>query len=260
MNKEKAAKDFIKLLDIVETLRGPDGCPWDKEQTHESLLPYFLEETYEVIESVDEKNWDTFKEELGDVMLHIILQAQIASEDKKFNIIDSLKILNKKLINRHPHVFGDKKLDASFEAKQNWESLKHKEKKRKSRLDGVPPALPALTRSHRLQQKASYAGFDWDNIDDVWGKLYEEINELKSAYNSKSKEGIEEEIGDMLFSMVNLARHLDIHAEDMLRKANKKFTERFKKVEEELERRGTSMEDTSLEDMDKIWEKVKEKI
>ena len=258
MNKEKAAENFINLLQIVENLRGPDGCPWDKEQTHESLLPYFLEEAYEVIESVDDKDWKTFKEELGDVMLHIILQAQIAREDKKFTIIDSLDNLNKKLIHRHPHVFGDKKVDVSFEAKQNWESMKHKEKKRKSRLDGVPPTLPALTRSHRLQQKAAYAGFDWDNVNDVWDKLYEELDELKIAYDLGSKGAIEEEIGDMLFSIVNLSRHLDIHAEDILRKANKKFVKRFKKVEEELEAKGKSMEEANLEDMNKIWEKIKE--
>ena len=136
--------------------------------------------------------------------------------------------------------------------------MKHKEKKRKSRLDGVPPTLPALTRSHRLQQKAAYAGFDWDNVNDVWDKLYEELDELKIAYDLGSKSAIEEEIGDMLFSIVNLSRHLDIHAEDILRKANKKFVNRFKKVEEELEAKGKSMEEASLEDMDKIWDKIKE--
>ena len=167
MDKQHAADKFVKLLEIVETLRGPDGCPWDKEQTHASLLPYFIEEAYEVMESVDEGNWETFQEELGDIMLHVALQTQIAAEDSKFTIADSLETVNEKLIRRHPHVFGDKKADKAFEAKQNWEATKHAEKNRKSRLDGVPLALPALIRAQRLQQKAAYAGFDWENVDDV---------------------------------------------------------------------------------------------
>ena len=257
MDKDKAAKNFVKLLEIVETLRGPDGCPWDKEQTHESLLPYFIEEAYEVMESVDDEDWKTFQEELGDILLHVALQAQIAKEDKKFNIVDSLDTVNEKLVRRHPHVFGDKQASASFEAKQNWETMKHAEKKRKSRLDGVPTALPALTRSHRLQQKAAYAGFDWKHVDDVWAKLDEEIEELKQAHEKGDTGNIEEEIGDVLFSVVNLARYLDIPAEDMLRKANKKFTNRFNKIEDELERRGKTVEDSSLEEMDEIWNMVK---
>jgi MazG family protein len=257
MNKEKAAKQFIKLLDIVEKLRGPNGCPWDKEQTHESLLPYFLEEAYEVIESVDEKDWNTLKEELGDVMLHIALQGQISKEEGRFSVIDSLDNVNKKLINRHPHVFGDKKVDASFEAKQNWESIKHKEKKRKSRLDGVPPTLPALTRSNRLQQKASYAGFDWDDINKVWEKLYEELDELKRAYALQDLNNMKEEIGDVLFSVVNLARHMELDSEDMLRKANAKFIKRFKKIESELAINGKDISEATLEEMDEIWEEIK---
>jgi len=256
---EQAIISFEKLVQLVKILRSEDGCDWDKIQTSDSLIPYFIEEVYELVDSIDKKDYKNTKEELGDVMLHIVLQAQIAREDKKFTIIDSLDNLNKKLVHRHPHVFGDKKADASFEAKQNWEAMKHKEKKRKSRLDGVPPTLPALTRSHRLQQKAAYAGFDWDNINDVWRKLYEELEELKIAYDIGSKDAIEEEVGDILFSIVNLARHLDIHAEDILRRSNKKFVKRFKKVEQELESQGKTMEESSLEDMDKIWEKIKEK-
>ncbi len=257
MNKQKAAESFVKLLEIVEALRGPDGCPWDKEQTYESLLPYFLEEIYEVIESVEEKNWNNFKEELGDVMLHIVLQTQIAREDNKFSIIDSLENVNNKLIKRHPHVFGDLKAKASFDAKQNWESMKHKEKKRESRLDGVPPSLPALTRAYRLQEKASYVGFDWENITEVWNKLNEEINELRNAIKLKDTNNIEEEIGDVLFTFVNLARHLDLHSEDMLRKANKKFISRFKKIEQTIRESGKSIEDASLKEMDRLWEKDK---
>tara|TARA_Y100001970_G_scaffold294271_1_gene449569 strand:+ start:3520 stop:4308 length:789 start_codon:yes stop_codon:yes gene_type:complete len=260
MNRNKSLKHFLKLIEIVEKLRGPDGCPWDKEQTHESLLPYFLEETYEVIESVELEDWNTLQEELGDIMLHVLLQAQIATEKSKFSIEDSLENINKKLIKRHPHVFGNKKVNKSFQAKKNWEVIKHTEKKRLSRLDGVPKSLPALIRAQRLQQKASYAGFDWDNVEDIWKKLYEEINELKSAQKTGNMENFKEEIGDVLFSVVNLSRFFDIPAEDMLRAANRKFTSRFQKIEEELKAKGKKLENCTLEEMDEIWDKSKEKI
>ncbi len=258
MNRDKSLKHFLKLIEIVEKLRGPDGCPWDKEQTHESLLPYFLEETYEVIESVELKDWDTLKEELGDIMLHVLLQAQIATEKSKFSIEDTLENINKKLIKRHPHVFGNKKVNKSYQAKKNWEVIKHAEKKRLSRLDGVPKSLPALTRAQRLQQKASYAGFDWDNTEDIWKKIHEEINELKSAQETGNIENFKEEIGDVLFSVVNLSRFFDIPAEDMLRATNQKFTSRFQKIEEELKSKGKQLENSTLEEMDEIWEKSKE--
>ena len=216
-------KRFEELVRIVERLRASDGCPWDREQTNESLLPYFIEEAYEVIESVDEKNWENLKEELGDILLHVVFQASIAEDDGKFKLDESLKIVNEKLVNRHPHVFGDAQADAAFHAKQNWEAAKHKEKGRKSRLDGVPNNLPALVRAQRLQQKASYAGFDWDKVEQVWDKIHEEILELKEAQDNSGKDHIAEEIGDVIFSIVNLARFLDIPAEDALRKTNKKI-------------------------------------
>ena len=156
---------FEELVNIVSRLRAPDGCPWDREQTNHTLIPYFIEEVYEVIESVDDDDWDLVKEELGDILLHIVFQASIAEDEKFFKIIDSLNNINKKLINRHPHVFGDAKAEAAFHAKQNWEAAKHKEKGRESRLDGVPNSLPSLIRAQRLQQKASYAGFDWEKIE-----------------------------------------------------------------------------------------------
>ena len=257
MNKEKTEKPFTKLLNIVSQLRGPDGCPWDKEQTHKSLLPYFLEEAYEVIEGVEAGDMNSLKEELGDVLLHVVFQADIAQKNSEFTIEDSLNHVNEKLVRRHPHVFGDKKADAAFHAKQNWESAKHKEKKRKSRLDGVPETLPALTRAQRLQEKASYTGFDWENIEQIWGKINEEIQELKEAQTDGIKKHIEEEIGDVIFSIVNLARFLNISAEFALRKTNKKFTTRFKAVEDELENRGKTVEDSNLEEMDTIWNEVK---
>ena len=248
---------FEELVKIVQRLRAPDGCPWDREQTNASLLPFFLEEVYEMIESVDNENWPELKEEVGDLLLHAVLQAVIAAENDHFTIEGSIKNINEKLVRRHPHVFGDAQADTTFHAKQNWEAAKHEEKNRKSRLDGVPVTLPALIRAQRLQQKASYAGFDWDKVEEVWAKIHEEIQELKEAQSNSSKNHIEEEIGDVLFAVVNLARFLDIPAEDALRKTNKKFTTRFAQVEEELKKRGKNVEDSSLQEMDEIWNAVK---
>ncbi len=250
-------KRFEELVEIVTRLRAPDGCPWDREQTNQSLLPYFIEEAYEVIESVDDENWDTLKEELGDILLHVVFQASIAEDDGKFKLDESLKMVNEKLVNRHPHVFGQAQADAAFHAKQNWEAAKHKEKGRQSRLDGVPNNLPALVRAQRLQQKASYAGFDWDKVEQVWDKVHEEIQELKEAQSGSTKTHIEEEIGDVVFAIVNLARFLDIPAEDALRKTNKKFVNRFKKVEEGIKAQGKELEDATLEEMDAIWNEAK---
>lgn len=252
-------EQFEALLDIVKRLRAPDGCPWDREQTPSSLLPYFLEEVYEVMESVDQKDWDTLREELGDVLLHVVFQANIAEEDGKFSIADSLESINEKLVRRHPHVFGDAEADAAFHAKQNWEQAKHKEKQRESRLDGVPVQLPGLVRAQRLQQKASYVGFDWDKIETVWDKVHEEIGELKEAESAGVKEHMEEEIGDVLFSIVNLARFFNISAEDALRKTIQKFIRRFKQIEKELSSQGKNIQDTSLKEMDEIWNRIKSK-
>ena len=257
MDKKTISKKFIDLLEIVEKLRGPNGCPWDQEQTHETLLPYFLEETYEVMESIDGKNWDTLEEELGDILLHVVMQAQISKENERFNIYDSLNNVNDKLIRRHPHVFGDKNAEASFHAKQNWEAAKHKEKGRSSRLDGVPSTLPALLQSQRLQEKASYVGFDWENIDDVWNKMHEEINELRKARESENTDHIREEIGDVLFTIINVSRFLGVSGEDALRRTNQKFIHRFQAIEKELKLRGKTIDESSLEEMNKIWDTIK---
>ena len=257
VDKEQATKLFLKLIDIVERLRSPDGCPWDKKQTHKSLLPYFLEETYEVIESVESNDWKTLKEELGDVLLHILLQAQIAKESNKFDILDTLNGINKKLIKRHPHVFGNENRENISEVKKDWELRKHIEKRRESRLDGVPKTLPSLTRAQRLQEKASLVGFDWDNIEPIWDKLYEEIEELKQANKMGEKIKIQEEIGDVLFTIVNISRFLDIPAEDMLRKSNEKFIQRFKNIERELKLKGIPIEKATSKQMNIIWDRVK---
>ena len=253
----EVGNQFEELVKIVSELRAPDGCPWDREQTNQSLLPYFIEEAYELIESVDEKNWENVKEELGDLLLHVVFQGSIAEQDGKFQLVESLITVNKKLISRHPHVFGDAQADEAFHAKQNWEAAKHKEKGRDSRLDGVPKNLPALVRAQRLQQKASYAGFDWDKVEQVWEKIHEEILELKEAQLSNNKKHIEEEIGDVIFAVVNLARFLEISAENSLRKTNKKFINRFKKVEEGIKEQGKEIDDATLEEMDAIWNEAK---
>ncbi len=258
MDNSELGNRFEELVRIVKRLRSPGGCPWDREQTHASLLPYFLEEAYEVIESVDEQNWEALKEELGDVLLHVVFQAAIAEEAGSFRITDTMEIVNQKLVRRHPHVFGDARAEAPFHAKQNWEAAKHKEKQRQSRLDGVPVNLPGLIRAQRVQQKASFVGFDWDKVEQVWDKVHEEILELKEAQKTGVKANLEEEIGDLLFAVVNLSRFLGISAEDALRKTINKFIRRFKLVEDELKRRNHPIEEATLEEMDAIWEAVKE--
>lgn len=256
-NQNKIGEKFVELVEIMQKLRSEDGCPWDKEQTPDSILPFFLEEAYELIESVEEKDWKNLQEEIGDILLHAVFQAKMAEEENRFGILDSLETITGKLIRRHPHVFGKIPVDAAKSAKQNWEAVKHEEKGRDSRLDGVPETLPSLIRAQRLQEKASYVGFEWDKIEEVWEKVHEEILELKEAQSEGTFEHIEEEIGDVLFSVVNLSRFLKISSEDALRKTNKKFILRFKKVEKELNKRNRPIEDASLVEMDEIWEKVK---
>ena len=258
MSDPSIGDQFEELIKIVERLRGADGCPWDKEQTSQSLISYLLEETYEVIEAIDEKDWDGLKEELGDLMLHIVFQASIAKEDELFDISKSLNNINEKLIRRHPHVF-DKKNLINDKIKPSWELQKHKEKKRNSRLDGVPKSLPGLVRAQRIQEKASHVGFDFQAEDKIWNKISEELEELKNAQQNNNKDEILEELGDAIFSLVNLARFLGVSADDALRKSNNKFISRFKIIENELNRRGKNIEESSLNEMDEIWSAIKKK-
>ena len=242
-----------QLRKIVKKLRSPDGCDWDKEQTHESLTPYLLEEVYEVIEAIENKDYDLLKEELGDLLLHVIFQADLAEDDNKFNIEDSIDTINHKLISRHPHIFTNKNDDSWEEG--NWELQKQKEKKRDSILDGVPASLPALLKARRIQEKASSIGFDWNNTDRVIEKVDEEVAELKEAIINKN--GIEEELGDVLFTIVNLSRHLEINPDQSLRKSINKFIDRFKLIEKDLELKKIDMKDMTLAELDEIWEKNK---
>ena len=241
---------FDKLIQIVKKLRSPDGCDWDKEQTHQSLVPYLLEETHEVIEAIENKDYDSLKEELGDLILHVIFQADLASDKNKFSVQDLLDGINKKLINRHPHIFSNNS-DDSYK-KGSWEATKKKEKNRDSVLDGVPKSLPALLLSRRIQEKAAGVGFDWDNNSQVMGKVDEEVLELKESM--VENKGIDEELGDVLFSLVNLSRHLDIDPELSLKRSTEKFIKRFKAIEKEVD-----IEKLSLEELDQIWNKNKEK-
>ena len=250
---------FEALIEIVSKLRSPDGCPWDIEQTSKSLIPFFIEEVYEVVEAIDNEDWGAVKEELGDVMLHLIFQALIAEEQKKFTIQDLIASISDKLIRRHPHVFENEKANNSLHANQNWERAKHKEKNRKSRIDGVPKGLPSIIQAQRLQQKASHSGFDWKNSKDVWKKINEEIEELKVAEKDGDINQIENELGDAIFSLVNLARFLDISAENALRKTNEKFKNRFRYIENVLEKNDKKFEETKLKELDKYWNEAKGK-
>jgi len=243
------------LIQILKKLRSPEGCDWDKEQTHESLIPYLLEETYEVIEAIQAKDYKLLKEELGDLLLHIIFQAELADEKKQFNIFDSIKNINDKLIKRHPHIFSDQE-DKSW-GKGSWELAKQKEKKRDSILDGVPKALPALTKAKRIQEKASVVNFDWENISQVYGKIDEELSELKEAVNKKNKDNIEDELGDVLFTIVNLSRHININPEIALDRSIKKFMHRFDKLEKYMQENKLEFQDQSIKELDSLWGKIK---
>ena len=258
-NNQQTADSFIELLEVLRRLRAPEGCPWDREQTAESLIPYLLEETYEIIEAIEAGDSETLKEELGDLTLHILFQAELARNAGKFEIGDSLKHISEKLIRRHPHVFDKQNDNQGSDLNMSWEKAKQKEKNRKNLLDGVPKKLPALTRARRIQEKAANVGFDWKEIQPVWGKVEEELEELKEVVAEKDPEKIKDEMGDVLFSLVNLARFLEISPEDALRMTISKFENRFAKVEKELKRRGKDFSDSSLEEMDSIWNSVKKK-
>jgi len=259
-DNNQTADAFIKLLEILRRLRSPGGCPWDQKQTSKSLIPYLLEETYEIIEAIEEGDVKTLKEELGDLCLHILFQAELAREKGKFDLSDSLKHISEKLIHRHPQVFNNKKKNQSIDdINKSWEEEKQKEKQRDNFLDGVPKTLPALIRARRIQEKAANVGFDWDELPPVLDKIDEEITELKEAVELKDPENIKDEMGDVLFSLVNLSRFLDINPEEALRMTISKFETRFAQVEKELKKRGKSLTDSTLEEMDEIWNTVKKK-
>jgi len=253
----KTVEKFSELIDIMYKLR--KECPWDKEQTPESLRQYVLEETYEVLESIDMKKWDDLAKELGDLLLQIVFQAVIAEEEKRFNLHDIISNINHKMIERHPHVFSDVSVTGSQDVTRNWEHIKVKSENRTSLLSGVPKETPALLRAQRLQEKASHVGFDWDNPNDVFAKIDEELVELKSAISENDKDHMAEEMGDLLFSIVNYSRFLGLVAEDSLRITNEKFINRFQKIESHYNQDYDKMNSASLDELDEIWNRVKNK-
>ncbi len=252
--------DFNDLLDIMAQLRGENGCPWDREQTNESLRIYMIEETYEVLEALDAGDKDKFCNELGDLLLQIVFHAQIAKECSEFDISDVTTEICRKLISRHPHIFGDVIADTPDEVVQNWEAIKKKEKQLKSHtgvLKDVPSNLPALMRSYKVQQKAAQVGFDWDDIEDVFSKVDEEILELRDVYKSKNVERITDELGDAMFALVNLSRFLKVQPELALTGTISKFIGRFEYMEQQSAKAGKKLEDMSLAQMDELWNEAK---
>jgi len=247
---------FIKLISILKKLRAPGGCDWDREQTHSSLIPYLTEETYEVIESIENDDSEGLKEELGDLLLHVLFQAELSSEKKQFDIFDSIDSINNKLIKRHPHVFDKNSNDTGYE-KGSWEKSKKKEKKRDSVLEGVPKSLPGLLRSRRIQEKAASVGFDWKEVPPIISKVEEEFEEVRDAIKKEDQKEIEMELGDLMFAVVNLARFYNIDPEGALKKSTNKFIRRFNQVEKKIREDGSSMEESDLETMDNIWNQIK---
>ncbi len=251
---------FQELLNIMQKLRGDKGCPWDKEQTRESLKPFILEEAYELIEAIESGDPEKMKEELGDLLFQIVFQCQVAKERKEFEISDVIEKITKKMITRHPHVFGEAEYRTSAEVIVQWEEQKKLEgKRRESILEGVPEALPSLLRAHRLQNRAASVGFDWNKVGDALKKLDEELKEFKKALETKEKNEIGEELGDILFMLVNVSRFIGVNPEDALRKTITKFISRFRYIEMKAADNGRKLSDMTLSEMDKLWEEAKEK-
>ena len=268
--KNAAGERFERLVDIMATLRGPNGCPWDKQQDFNSLKPMLVEEVYEVLEAIDNEDFDGLAEELGDLLLHVIFHAHLAKESGRFDITTVIEKISEKLIRRHPHVFGNESASTPEEVIKNWEAIKAREKAEKlknrtpeqrSLLEGIPSKLPAMHEAHQISSRAARVGFDWPDIEGIFDKLQEEVRELKEVISSggddKRRERLEDEIGDMLFVMVNIARYLKIDSESALKRANRKFKTRFRYMERELAKQGKSLEETPLEEMEALWQKAK---
>jgi nucleoside triphosphate diphosphatase len=257
----RAALAIDKLLAIMTRLRGPDGCPWDREQTLKTLRPYVLEETYEVLEAIDGGDPREHREELGDLLLQIVFQAQLASEEGQFDFADVADAISSKLISRHPHVFGDTNVKDAEAVLRQWVALKRKEKEARgggqSVLEGVPREMPALARAERLTEKASRIGFDWPDASGPRAKIDEELAELDQAMAAGNRAAVEDELGDVLFAVSNLARKLGIPPEEALRGAVGRFVARFRYIEDQLARRGVPHGEATLEEMDRLWEQAK---
>ncbi|HXG32689.1 MAG TPA: nucleoside triphosphate pyrophosphohydrolase [Bryobacteraceae bacterium] len=262
-NGSTAGEKFQRLVEIMARLRAPDGCPWDRQQTFDTIKTYLLEETYEVLEAIDNRNWQQLAEELGDLVLQAVFFAQMAAEQNLFRIEDSLDAINDKLVRRHPHVFGDARAETAAEVKRRWDEIKAAEKNERgaadgSILSGIPRALPALAEAQQISVRAGRAGFDWNHADEVRRKVEEELRELDEARKSNSVERAEQEIGDLLFAVVNLARFLHVDAEQALRRANARFRARFGYIEEKLRERGKPLPEATLDEMEALWQEAKQ--
>ena len=251
---EKKAEAFIRLITIMDELR--EQCPWDKKQTMDSLRYLTIEELYELSDAILDRDMSEIKKELGDILLHIVFYSRIASETNEFDISDVINSVCDKLIHRHPHIYGDVKVEDEIEVKKNWEKLKMKEGK-KSVLEGVPKSLPAIVKSFRIQEKVRGIGFDWDNKTQVWDKVLEELEELKVEVEKGDKNRIESEFGDVLFALTNYSRFIDVNPEDALERTNKRFIKRFQIMENEIKEKGLDLSDMSLSEMDIYWNQAK---
>jgi MazG family protein len=250
----EAARSFERLMGIMDDLR--EKCPWDKKQTIQTLRTLTIEELYELADAITNEDWDGIKEELGDLLLHIVFYAKIGKEQKKFTMDEVINKICDKLISRHPHIYGDVKVDNEEDVKRNWEKLKLKEGKT-SVLGGVPVSLPATVKAIRLQEKAAQVKFEWENADQVWEKVEEETRELHEAVGLKDQDKIEEEFGDLVFSLINYARFLHIDAENALERTNRKFISRFKQMEAMAASQGKTLPDMNLREMDALWDSIK---
>jgi tetrapyrrole methylase family protein / MazG family protein len=264
MNKKSA--DIEKLANLVERLRGENGCPWDKEQTRETLKPMLIEEAFEVLDALDEDNPAELKEELGDLLFQVVFHAQIAREREEFDLADVIDRSHQKMVRRHPHIFGNADLKTADDVLKNWEDIKAAEKgipssshpeSERSLLDGIPSKLPALHRAYQMTAKASRVGFDWSRLEDLLSKMHEEVAELLEAQSRGDSQKVSDEVGDLLFVVVNIARFLGSDPETALRRSNEKFYRRFRHVESSIKRQGRELKNASLAEMDALWEEAK---
>jgi MazG family protein len=258
--KLPAGAGFARLVEIMARLRSPGGCPWDREQNYDTIKPYLLEETYEVMDAIDARDWDALAEELGDLLLQSVFFAQMASEEGRFDITDSLQAINSKLIRRHPHVFADGDAKTPDDVKRRWDEIKASEKPRAhGLLAGVSRSLPALVEAQQIASRAAGVGFDWENVEQVFEKMREELAELDEARRNGPQECIEDELGDLLFVLVNIARFLKVDPEQALRKTNAKFRQRFAHVENSLAAQGKTLRESDIGEMELLWQDAKRK-
>lgn len=252
-------RTFDELVTLMKRLRAPGGCPWDREQTMKDLRAYIVEEAYEVVDAINSEDMAGLREEIGDFLLQAVFLSEIAEEEGAFDVYDTIGAIHDKLVARHPHVFADVIAETPEEVLANWEKLKSEERKHKGEgiLSGVPPSLPALLKSMRLTEKAANVGFDWEKTEDIFAKIDEEIDELKAAIRSDDRAEIEHEVGDLLFTVCNIARRLGIQPEEALQATNQRFTRRFEHIERRLRESGRSFGDVSLAEMDALWDEAK---